>query len=265
MLFDKYIISLFQSTCKEFFRISINSSKLMSLLSENSNMTIELNLVSYVKEERINYSVPPINSIVNAIRLSDSNVLLASLNDDMSAVVLPEANKISEKELTENILKNVEKFFGSSVHISSERIYTISAVITPSQMFNIEAIIQDLENKLKGKIIRYGSGSFSYKDKFNELRNEIYTHPEKNWNIKNILHSIGLSKSHFHRIYKELFGTNCKDDIIASRLEKVKWYLDNTTLSVSQISELCGYTSITHLIRQFSSRMGVTPSAYRKK
>jgi len=240
-------------------------SKLMSLLSENSNMTIELNLVSYVKEERVHYSVPPINSIVNAIRLNNSNFLLVSLNDDMIAVVKTKPEKISEKEFTENILKNVEKFFGSSVNISSERVYITGDIITSSQMFNIESIIQDLENKLKGKIISYGSGSFSYKDKFNELRNEIYTHPEKNWNIENILHSIGLSKSHFHRIYKELFGTNCKDDIISSRLDKVKWYLDNTTLSVAQISELCGYTNSTHLIRQFSGRTGITPSAYRKK
>lgn len=170
--------------------------------------------------ERVHYSVPPINSIVNAIRLNNSNVLLASLNDDMIAVVQTKPEKISEKEFKDNILKNVEKFFSSSVHISSERIYITGDVITASQMFNIESIIQDLENKLKGKIISYGSGSFSYKDKFNELRNEIYTHPEKNWNIENILHSIGLSKSHFHRIYKELFGTNCKDDIISSRLDE---------------------------------------------
>jgi len=183
----------------------------------------------------------------------------------MIAVVHTKPEKISEKEFKDNILKNIEKFFSSSVHISSERIYITGDVITASQMFNIESIIQDLENKLKGKIISYGSGSFSYKDKFNELRNEIYTHPEKNWNIENILHSIGVSKSHFHRIYKELFGTNCKNDIISSRLDKVKWYLDNTTLSVAQISELCGYTNSTHLIRQFSSRTGVTPSVYRKK
>lgn len=76
---------------------------------------------------------------------------------------------------------------------------------------------------------------------------------------------MGLSKTHFHRIYKEFYGSSCKDDIICSRLEKVRWMLDNTTLTIVQIAEECGYSNNSHLIRQFTGRTGMTPSAYRKR
>jgi len=44
-------------------------------------------------------------------------------------------------------------------------------------------------------------------------------HPEKEWSIDSITRSMGLSKTHFHRMYKEFFGTSCKEDIIAIRME----------------------------------------------
>jgi AraC-like DNA-binding protein len=75
---------------------------------------------------------------------------------------------------------------------------------------------------------------------------------------------MGLSKSHFHRIYKELFDTSCKEDIITSRMNKAKWLLENTALSASQISDQCGYSNYSHFIRQFTARTDMSPSAYRK-
>ena len=56
-----------------------------------------------------------------------------------------------------------------------------------------------------------------------------------------------------------------KEDIITSRLEKVKWLLENTSLTVAQIADKSGYSNTSHFIRQFSSRTGLTPSAYRRE
>ena len=134
-----------------------------------------------------------------------------------------------------------------------------------ADIFSIEERMSSMEDKLKGMMISLGSGLFSYREIFTALRDDIFSHPEKEWNVEAITHSIGLSKSHFHRIYRELFGTSCKEDIITSRMDKVKWLLDNTSLSIAQISEQCGYSNNSHFIRQFSSRMGITPSAYRRK
>ncbi len=238
-------------------------SKLMNMIAENSNSVLNLTLLSYVREDRVRYSVPPINTIVNAIRLSDPQAVLASVGEDMIAVV--KQGETAAGDPSEKVVQAVTESYRGAVEIKRDRIVFHTERVSAVDIFSIEKLISGMEDRLKGRMISFGSGTFSYRDSFTSLRDEIFRHPEKEWNIEQITRSIGLSKSHFHRIYKELFDTNCKDDIISSRMEKAKWLLENTSLSVSQISEQCGYSNNSHFIRQFSSRMGMTPSAYRKR
>ena len=240
-------------------------SKLMGMMSENSSAKLTLTLLSYIKEDKVRYSVPPINSIVNAIRLSDGKAVLASIGDDIIAIARPAENECSEQSLAAEIAQNVTDSYKGAVDIRQERIAVLSCSVAPSDIFGIDEIICGMEDRLKGKMISMSSGTFSYKDQFIAMRDNIFRHPEKEWNIEALTRSMGLSKSHFHRIYKELFGTSCKEDIISSRLEKVRWLLDNTSLTVAQIAEESGYSNTSHFIRQFSSRTGLTPSAYRRK
>lgn len=232
-------------------------NKLMTMIAENSASELTLTLISYIKEERVHYSVPPLNSIVNAMRISDDKAVLASIGDDMIAVA-------DDKDCSENISDWVRISYKGSVEIKQERVASVSCVIAQSDIFSIDSLISSMEDKLKGKIISLSSGIFSYKDRFCSLRDDIYRHPEKEWNIESLTRSMGLSKSHFHRIYKELFDTSCKEDIITSRMNKAKWLLENTALSASQISDQCGYSNYSHFIRQFTARTDMSPSAYRK-
>jgi len=236
-------------------------SKLSNQIAENSNTEISLTMFSYINEKQLKYDIPPIHTIVNAIRLGNEKNIMASISENIIAVVSSEK---TEQEFIEKILHSVEKYFKGAVEIKAERIVVISHKIMPCDIFGIDSIISEMIDELKGKIINYGNGVFSYDEEFVALRNEIYEHPEKDWNIEIIGKSLGISKSHFHRIYKNLFGCNCKDDIIDSRLKKAKWYLENTSLHISQISEKCGYANNSHFIRQFTERTGITPSNYRK-
>ena len=241
-------------------------NKLMNLMVENNNSVLTLTLLSYIKEERVHYSIPPINSIVNAIRISDDKAVLASIGDDIIAIVLSGNDEsITELDFSAEIKNKVLNSYKGTIEIKQERISTVSCSVTKTDIFTIDNLINEMEDKLKGQIISQSSGTFNYKERFYSLRNDIMKHPEKEWNIENITRSMGLSKSHFQRIYKEFFKTSCKEDIITSRLEKVKWMLDNTTLSISQISEQCGYANNSHFIRQFTERVGLTPSSYRKQ
>ena len=53
--------------------------KLMSILTENGEAVLTLHLMTYIKEERVRFDFPPINSIVNAVRLNDSSAILAGI------------------------------------------------------------------------------------------------------------------------------------------------------------------------------------------
>ena len=108
------------------------------------------------------------------------------MSDDIIAVAKIYNNMdISEKEFINSITENINNLFKNSAYVKKERMYAVSAKISSSEIFDIESVIQNLENKLKGKMLNYGSGTFSYKDRFNELRNDIFSHPEKDWNVEN--------------------------------------------------------------------------------
>ena len=239
-------------------------NKMMNLMAENSSSDVELTLLSYIREERVHYSVPPVNSIVNAIRLSGDNAVLASLGDDVIAVVHTE-RRGNARELAAEVADIVRSSYMGTVEIKQDRIEVVSCTVSQSEILGIDRLISDMEDKLRGRMISRNAGAFSYRESFDALRNDIMKHPEKDWNIDSITRRMGLSKTHFHRIYKEFYGSSCKDDIICSRLEKVRWMLDNTTLTIVQIAEECGYSNNSHLIRQFTGRTGMTPSAYRKR
>ena len=96
------------------------------------------------------------------------------------------------------------------------------------------------------------------------LRAEIHNNPQLPWTIDLMAQKLAISTSALQSSYKEAFGTTCIADVITARIEAAKRLLTDSELSVNQISELCGYQSYEHFIRQFKSKEGVTPLVFRK-
>ena len=87
--------------------------------------------------------------------------------------------------------------------------------------------------------------------------------PQNDWSIEGLAQQLIMSKSHFEHTYKKIFGISPMNEVINSRIENAKFILTSTDISVKQIAEMCGYKSDIHFMRQFKSRLGVTPSVYR--
>ena len=95
------------------------------------------------------------------------------------------------------------------------------------------------------------------------LRSAIFRSPEKDWDIAAMAKATNLSKSHLQMLFKQQFGITCTDAVIAARLEMAKSLLLETQMPVAEIGALCGYNNTEHFIRQFKSRLGLTPLKYR--
>ena len=85
--------------------------------------------------------------------------------------------------------------------------------------------------------------------------------PQKTTEMAN---AVGLSRSRFSVAYKEVFGISPQKDHIRAKISKASYLLSIGTLSLQEISEMCGYSNIYHFIRQFRSATGITPGKYRK-
>lgn len=121
----------------------------------------------------------------------------------------------------------------------------------------LRLLLARLGGKPSGKEISLHSAALR------ELRAEIYRDPAKCRSIAELAALQHLSQSHFQYLYKREFGISCYDDILRARLDRAKYYLKNTTLSVIKIAELCGYENDVHFIRQFKKRTGCTATQYR--
>ena len=97
------------------------------------------------------------------------------------------------------------------------------------------------------------------------LRGEIYRDPKSEYTIEKLAERMSLSPPHFQALYRSEFGVSCYEDVLNARMEKAKYYLKNTSLSVKDISELCGYANDVHFIRQFRQRMGMTAGQFRRQ
>ena len=119
--------------------------------------------------------------------------------------------------------------------------------------------------KLSEKIHAVGKEkSDSYYDKLSILRSKIYNKPYNDWNVEGLAHQLTMSKSYFQHLYKEVFGISVMNYVIHSRIEHSKYMLSTTNMPIAQIAEMCGYKCELHFMRQFKTRMNMTPTEYRQ-
>ncbi len=95
------------------------------------------------------------------------------------------------------------------------------------------------------------------------LRKEIYSHPEQDWNVPAMAADLNISAGYLHTIYQQLFHTSCMNDVITSRLQTACDLLRSTSKPISEIALCCGYRNTEHFIRQFKKHMEITPGKYR--
>lgn len=133
----------------------------------------------------------------------------------------------------------------------------------PNKSESINLLLRLLFAKLGGTDEKYESNTVHH-TALRELRAEIYRNPAKKYTVSDFAAEVSLSPSHFQALYKAQFGVSCYEDVISARLDMAKFYLQNTTLPINRISELCGYDNDVHFIRQFRSRVGMTAGEYRR-
>ena len=66
-------------------------------------------------------------------------------------------------------------------------------------------------------------------------------------------------------LFSEVEGTTIEKYFIAQRIEKVKELLKYDELSLSQIADKLGYSSVAYLSTQFKKQTGLTPSFYKSQ
>ncbi|MGN0606928.1 MAG: substrate-binding domain-containing protein [Oscillospiraceae bacterium] len=224
--------------------------------------------IAALKENNaVNYS-DSFLTLANAIKnSSDSSEYCVRLGDDIFAVVMQHECKNNNDiaAAVEQRIVNIHnklKFMNNLSDIMKIEFITDYTIFENDEISDIGNIVEDFILNIKQKSKSYNH--FDNYEQLNQLRKNIYTEPQLDWNIDEIHKMLGLSRSHMQRLYKAQFSVSCTDDIINARIQKAKKLLENTNLSVQDISFQCGYNDESHFMRQFKKRTGFTASQFRK-
>ena len=96
---------------------------------------------------------------------------------------------------------------------------------------------------------------------------ELIQHPEDRLKItfsEYLAEKFHQDYSSLSKLFSEVQGVTLEQYVIAQKIEKVKELLVYEELSLSEISLQLGYSSVSHLSKQFKKVTGLTPTHFRK-
>jgi AraC family transcriptional regulator of arabinose operon len=82
--------------------------------------------------------------------------------------------------------------------------------------------------------------------------------------VQDLASSVNLSPSRLRHLFQQEQGMPLGVFLRRSRLESARTLLEDSFLSVKQVTFEVGYADETHFIREFKSAYGTTPGLYRR-
>lgn len=83
--------------------------------------------------------------------------------------------------------------------------------------------------------------------------------------VRDVAMEVGISPYHFIRLFRAVFGETPAQCRLAARLEHARYLLGVTDLTVTEICMQVGFGSLGTFSSVFSQRVGLSPTAYRRK
>lgn len=101
-------------------------------------------------------------------------------------------------------------------------------------------------------------------DKIRKIVAYLDEHFEEPISLKMLSEQFHISTPYLCSAFKSLTGSAPIDFLLHRRILEAKRLLSSEDMSIIQISETCGFRSLSNFNHQFKELVGVTPSAYRK-
>lgn len=80
-----------------------------------------------------------------------------------------------------------------------------------------------------------------------------------------VLDAVGISRSNLEKRFKEEVGQTIHGVIHEEKLSRARHLLSDSTLVISEISQICGYPSLQYFYSVFKKEYGITPKEYRDR
>lgn len=144
------------------------------------------------------------------------------------------------------------------------RIYdSISGVNPPSEL-NISLDIYKIFAELLNPQSIKSKGESNYEDSIQDVKNYIAENLNEKLTVQRLADESHMSTSHFSRVFKQQTGFSPYDYVLITRLNKAKYLLQKTDMTVASIAYETGFNSESNFICFFTDNEGISPGKFRK-
>lgn len=90
-------------------------------------------------------------------------------------------------------------------------------------------------------------------------------HVEENPSIAELAQRCSISQVYFRKQFQRTMGMSPIEYRNSLRLSRARAYLEYGDISVQEISDMLGYATVSHFIKVFREKYGISPLQYRKQ
>lgn len=175
-----------------------------------------------------------------------SDEILAFKQKESFSIVVNLCNRT--RGILENLLQN-------NYNNSLENIY-INSQLQTLLLFGLECLVEEkAEESFACKFL----SNEADREKITLARELLLQRIGDPITIKELSRKVGTNECYLKKGFKELFGTTVFDFYQSQRMEHAKYLLYEKGLSVTDVSALLGYSSISHFSTAFKKHTGLKP------
>jgi AraC family transcriptional regulator len=137
---------------------------------------------------------------------------------------------------------------------SLENIY-INAQTQMLLLYSMECMVGEKEESFGCKFL----ANEADREKIIMAREILLKHISEPLTIKALSRKVAINECYLKKGFKEMFGTTIFDFFQSQRMEHAKYLLYEKGLSVTEVSSLLGYSSISHFSTAFKKHTGLKP------
>jgi len=137
---------------------------------------------------------------------------------------------------------------------SLENIF-VNAKVHEVLLYSIECLIDEKEEGFSCKFLADESG----RERIYKAREILLQRIGEPITIKELSRKVAINECYLKKGFKEIFGTTIFDFYQQQRMEHAKYLLYEKGLSVTDVSALLGYSSISHFSAAFKKHTGLKP------
>lgn len=134
---------------------------------------------------------------------------------------------------------------------------------TPAAVQLMRGVLMDVSSATHSADAVSGTARH-HRDLVHRLITRIREAPGESPSVEQLAAEVGYSADHLTRVFRQVLGVTPQTLLVNERISRARQLLTESSLTVQQIADVLGYSSVYFFSRQFKQKTGRSPSRYRQ-